>query len=146
MLLAYWTDASENSRSLSNESVNYGGCTYNLVNVHLTKLMTGIGSYKNGIILYYFMYFPLGRFWHPFIISKIYRSAIYSSAIYSSAMYRSTMYHINIYRSAIYNTVIYRSTMYNTVIYRTVIYHITIYRSAMYHIDIYSTAIYRSAI
>ena len=136
-----WIDASENSRSLSNESVNYGGCTYNLVNVHLTKLMTGIGSYKNGIILYYFMYFPLGRFWHPFIISKIYRSAIYSSA-----MYRSTMYYINIYRSAIYNTVIYRSTMYNTVIYRTVIYHITIYRSAMYHIDIYSSAIYCSAI
>ena len=146
MLLASGIDASEISRSLSNDSLNPRPYTYNLVNVHLTKLMTGIVSYKNGIILYYFMYFPLGRFWHPFIISKIYRSAIHRSAIYnitiySSAMYRSTMYHINIYRSAIYNTVIYRSTMYNTVIY-----HITIYRSAMYHIDIYRTAIYRSAI
>ena len=146
MLLASGIDASENSRSLSNDSLNPRPYTYNLVNVHLTKLMTGIVSYKNGIILYYFMYFPLGRFWHHFIRYKIYRSAIYRSAIYSSAMYRSTMYHINIYRSAIYNTVIYRSTMYNTVIYNTVIYHITIYRSAMYHIDIYRTAIYRSAI
>ena len=62
-----WIDASENSRSLSVDSLNIGGVSYKLVNVHLTKLMTGIVSYKNGIILYYFMYFPLGRFWHPFL-------------------------------------------------------------------------------
>ena len=49
------TDASENSRSLSNDSLNLGPYTYNLVNVHLTKLMTGIGLNKNGIILYYFI-------------------------------------------------------------------------------------------
>ena len=32
-------DASENSRSLSNESLNIGGVPYKLVKVHLTKLM-----------------------------------------------------------------------------------------------------------
>ena len=44
MLLTSGIDASENSRSLSNDSLNPRPYTYNLVNVHLTKLMTGIGS------------------------------------------------------------------------------------------------------
>ena len=35
---AFRTDASENSRSLSIESVNIGGSCYKLVKVHLTKL------------------------------------------------------------------------------------------------------------
>ena len=39
-------DASEISRSLSNESLNIGGVSYKLVKVHLTKLYTRIGSYK----------------------------------------------------------------------------------------------------
>ena len=44
VLLANRTDASEISRSLSNESVNIGPFCHNLVKVHLTKLYTGIGS------------------------------------------------------------------------------------------------------
>ena len=33
-----WTDASENSRSLSIQSLNIGGSCHKLVKVHLTKL------------------------------------------------------------------------------------------------------------
>ena len=61
------TDASENSRSLSNESVKAPGYTYNLVKVHLTNLYIGIGSYKNSIILYYFKGCIFGSFLTPFL-------------------------------------------------------------------------------
>ena len=44
VLLANRTDASEISRSLSNESVNPPPYTYKLVKVHLTNLYIGIGS------------------------------------------------------------------------------------------------------
>ena len=40
---ASWIDASEISRSLSNESVNIGGVPYKLVKVHLTNWYIGIG-------------------------------------------------------------------------------------------------------
>ena len=65
-----WIDASKISRSLSNESLNIGGVPYKLVKVHLTNWYIRIGSYKNSIILYYFIaayYFILlteySRFW-----------------------------------------------------------------------------------
>ena len=48
-------DASKISRSLSDESLNTPPTCYKLVNVHLTKLMTGIGSkyMLEKIVLFY---------------------------------------------------------------------------------------------
>ena len=71
-----WTDASENSRSLSNESVNIGGSCHKLVKVHLTKLWFKVCTGKNSIIIYYFKYFPFGRFWHHFLRSNCILSCI----------------------------------------------------------------------
>ena len=55
VLLAFRTDASEISRSLSIQSLNIGGYTYRLVNVHLTNQQIGIGSkyMLEKIVLFY---------------------------------------------------------------------------------------------